>query len=83
MTPPRTRRAASPAARAKGVTPALNALLDELEGRADDLAERMLERYLAAIPTYRSMPDETLRQVREVNKRNIRGFIRAMRRGRF
>jgi DNA-binding PucR family transcriptional regulator len=42
----------------------------------------MLERYLAAIPTYRSLPDETLRQVREVNRRNIRGFIRSLRRGR-
>jgi len=40
----------------------------------------MLERYLATIPTYRSMSDETLRQVREVNRRNLRGFIRAMRR---
>ena len=60
---------------------ALDGLLDDLDGRADELAERMLERYLSSIPTYRSMPDETLRQVREVNRRNIRGFIRSMRRG--
>lgn len=61
---------------------ALNAILDELDGMIEDLADRMLERYLAAIPIYRALPDETLRQVREVNRRNLVGFIGALRAGR-
>lgn len=39
----------------------------------------MLQRYLASIPAYRSLPDETLRQVREVIRGNLGGFIKAMR----
>lgn len=70
-----TRRRPRPAA-------ALSALLDDLEARQEDLADRMLERYLSGIPSYRSMPDETLRQVRDVNLRNVKGFIRAIRSGR-
>ncbi|HEX9713721.1 MAG TPA: helix-turn-helix domain-containing protein [Actinomycetota bacterium] len=59
---------------------ALREILDELEQMVEQLAERMLERYLASIPSYRALPDETLRQVREVNRKNLTGFIGALRR---
>lgn len=56
-------------------------ILGELLAESDTLAERMLDRYLTTIPSYRSLPDETLRQVRLVNKRNVEGFVRAVGRG--
>ncbi len=80
MSPPQGKRRASGPGRPARPPEPLAALLDALDARADDLAERMLERYLSTIPTYRALPDETLRQVREVNRRNVRGFIRSMRR---
>lgn len=58
---------------------ALEGILDDLERDLDTLADRMLERYLVAIPAYRSLPDETLRQVREVNRKNLVGFVRSLR----
>ena len=61
---------------------ALTQILDELEQLVEQLAERMLERYLSGIPSYRALPDETLRQVREVNRVNLAGFIGALRAGR-
>ena len=54
-------------------------LLDVLQSRTRELAERMLDRYLTLIPSYRALPDETLRQIRSVNLLNITGFIDAMR----
>jgi len=58
---------------------ALTEILDDLERITDDLAERMLKQYLESIPSYRALPDVTLDQIREVNRGNVRGFIRAMR----
>jgi DNA-binding PucR family transcriptional regulator len=58
---------------------ALAGILDDLERRTDALAELMLRRYVETIPGYRAMGDETLRQVREVNRMNLAGFIRALR----
>jgi hypothetical protein len=60
----------------------LGTILDDLESRAERMADEMLERYLGTIPSYRSLSDETLRQVRAVNLRNLHGFISALRRGR-
>ena len=61
---------------------ALTEILDDLERITDDLAERMLKQYLESIPSYRALPDVTLDQIRDVNRGNVRGFIRAMRAGR-
>lgn len=61
---------------------ALRQILDELDGMAEALAEQMLQRYLETIPSYRVLPDETLRQIRAVNQHNIRSFVRALRGGR-
>jgi hypothetical protein len=61
---------------------ALTEILDDLERTTDDLAERMLKQYLESIPSYRALPDVTLDQIRDVNRGNVRGFIRAMRAGR-
>ncbi len=61
---------------------ALREILDDLERITDDLAERMLKQYLESIPSYRALPDVTLDQIREVNRANVRGFIRSMRAGR-
>jgi len=61
---------------------ALSEILDDLERIIDDLAERMLKQYLESIPSYRALPDVTLDQIREVNRANVRGFIRSMRAGR-
>lgn len=61
---------------------ALIEILDELDQMVEQLAERMLERYLASIPSYRALPDETLRQVRDVNRQNLTWFIGALRAGR-
>jgi len=61
---------------------ALSEILDDLERITDDLAERMLKQYLESIPSYRALPDVTLDQIRDVNRGNVRGFIRAMRAGR-
>jgi hypothetical protein len=61
---------------------ALRQILDELDGMADALAEQMLQRYLETIPSYRALPDETLRQIRAVNQHNIRSFVRALRESR-
>ena len=61
---------------------ALREILDDLERITDDLAERMLKQYLESIPSYRALPDVTLDQIRDVNRGNVRGFIRAMRAGR-
>ena len=63
-------------------TRALGEILDDLERITDDLAERMLKQYLESIPSYRALPDVTLDQIREVNRANVRGFIRSMRAGR-
>jgi len=77
-----TRRSDAPKAKPRRPErAALLAILDELEARIDTLADRMLERYLVAIPSYRSLPDETLRQVRMVNKTNLVGFIGSLRIG--
>ena len=61
---------------------ALTEILDDLERTTEDLAERMLKQYLESIPSYRALPDVTLDQIRDVNRGNVRGFIRAMRAGR-
>jgi DNA-binding PucR family transcriptional regulator len=61
---------------------ALGEILDDLERITDDLAERMLKQYLESIPSYRALPDVTLDQIRDVNRANVRGFIRSMRAGR-
>src|SRR5207244_1950477 len=61
---------------------ALGNILDDLERITDDLAERMLKQYLESIPSYRALPDVTLDQIRDVNRLNVRGFIRSMRAGR-
>jgi hypothetical protein len=61
---------------------ALSAIVDDLERTVDGLAERMLKQYLESIPSYRALPDVTLDQIREVNRANLNGFIRAMREGR-
>jgi len=61
---------------------ALSAILDELATRAEVLAESMLQRYLETIPSYRALPDETLRQIRQVNRHNIEAFIVCLRAGR-
>ena len=66
----------------RDVAKALDVILSELTERADGLAERMLARYRMQIPAYQTMPDGTLRQVRELNQKNINGFIKAMRDGR-
>jgi len=65
------------------VARALGEILDELERDIDVLADRMLERYLVAIPAYRSLPDETLRQIRDVNLKNLEGFVGSLRAGAF
>jgi hypothetical protein len=54
-------------------------ILDRLEGMADALADRMLHRFLDSIPSYRALPEETLRQIREFTTRQIRGFIGGLR----
>lgn len=61
---------------------ALKAILDDLDRMSDTLADRMLERYLSSVAGYRALSDETLRQVREVNRHNLRGFIASAREGR-
>ncbi|MGZ4188706.1 MAG: PucR family transcriptional regulator [Actinomycetota bacterium] len=58
---------------------ALADILDELERATPELAERMLKQYLDSIPSYRALPDVTLDQIREVNRANVIGFIRALR----
>jgi PucR-like helix-turn-helix protein/diguanylate cyclase with GGDEF domain len=76
--PRTTQRKPDPDPRAR----ALAEILDDLERMTDDLAERMLKQYLESIPSYRALPDVTLDQIREVNRANVRGFIRSMRAGR-
>jgi hypothetical protein len=61
---------------------ALQEILNDLERITEDLVERMLKQYLESIPSYRALPDVTLDQIREVNRANVRGFIRSMRAGR-
>jgi sugar diacid utilization regulator len=57
----------------------LDAILDELGDRVEAMSDRMLARYQASIPSYRSMPEQTLQQVRQINVTNLTGFIEAMR----
>jgi len=69
----------------KGASPrerALSQILDDLARVTDDLAERMLKQYLSSIPSYRSLPDVTLDQIRDLNRANIAGFVVAMRESR-
>ena len=56
-------------------------ILEMLSARAPDLAEQMLDQYKATIPSYASMPDETLRQVRTINERNLQAFVEVARDG--
>ncbi|MCA1830785.1 MAG: helix-turn-helix domain-containing protein [Actinobacteria bacterium] len=64
-----------------GLSPLLVGILDRLDATADELAERMLNRFLATIPSYGALPDETLAQIRAFNARMIRGFLAGLRVG--
>ena len=60
---------------------ALDEVLNAVEARLEPLIERMVARYVEMIPAYRSVTEETLGEVRELNRVNIRLFIVAMRTG--
>ena len=57
----------------------LGKILDLLEGNSEGLGGLMLNRYVESIPSYRSLAEASLRAVRDVSERNVRGFITAVR----
>lgn len=61
---------------------AKHAIMDEFELATGPLVARMLDNFRASIPTYSTLPDETLRQVREIVHGNLLRIADCLRDGR-
>lgn len=61
--------------------PPRDQILDEFDHGLSALADSLMESFQAAIPIYQAMPEETLRQVRDVVEDNLACVSRCMRRG--
>ena len=57
------------------------AIMDEFDRGTGPLVARMMEGFRASIPAYGALPEETLRQVRDVVAENLACFSRCLRRG--
>jgi hypothetical protein len=57
-------------------------IMDEFERATGPLVARMLDNFRATIPTYTSLPEETVRQVREVVHANLLSIADCLRDGR-
>lgn len=57
------------------------AIMDQFDRATGPLVARMMEGFRASIPAYSALPEETLRQVREVVQDNLNCFSRCLRRG--
>ena len=63
------------------VADAQMAIMDEFDRATGPLAARLMEGFRASIPAYGALPEETVRQVREVVQENLTLFSRCLRRG--
>ncbi len=60
---------------------ALDEVLTAVEAQVEPLVERMVARYVELIPAYRSVTEDTLNEVRDLNRVNVTLFVAAMRTG--
>ena len=61
---------------------AKHVIMDEFERATGPLVARMLDNFRSTIPTYTALPDETVRQVREVIQANLLRIADCLRDGR-